>query len=213
MVWQIFDGTSFALFFVACWALIVSPGPDMLYVITRGIAQGRTAGLLSAFGVTSGLLVHTLFAALGLSVLLQTSSVLFSLVKYAGAVYLLVLGIRAFRDTESLVLDREKQPMSLRSIYIQGVLSNVLNPKVALFFLAFLPQFVDSGSDYAAMQMAVLGIVFTIFGILFLSVVGYFSGYIGSWIAERPNLTSKLRWVTGGALVGLAARLALTKQR
>ena len=206
------DGTSFALFFVASWALIITPGPDMLYVITRGITQGRTAGLLSAVGVTSGILIHTTFAALGLSMLLQTSAVVFSLVKYAGAAYLVYLGVRAFLSKESIALEKQAQPMNLRAVFVQGFLSNVLNPKVALFFLAFLPQFIDGSSGSTTLQIILLGGTFAVFGVLFLSIVGYSSGWIGSWLDRKPALASRLRWVTGSVLVGLGVRLAFTKR-
>jgi threonine/homoserine/homoserine lactone efflux protein len=205
------DSTNLVLFVIASWALIVSPGPDMLYVITRGISQGRAAGLLSALGVTTGLLVHTTLAALGLGALLQTSTLLFLLVKYAGAAYLIYLGVRAFFDKGGIVLQQQTQSRA-RVIFVQGMLSNVLNPKVVLFFLAFLPQFVDDRAGNTTLQMIVLGMIFTIFGVLFLSALGYFSGQIGNWIARRPNLTARLRWVTSSVLVGLGVRLAFTKR-
>ena len=134
-----FDTTSFALFFVASWALILTPGPDMLYVLTRGIVQGHRAGVISALGVTLGILVHTLAAAFGLAVLLQTSAVAFLVVKYIGALYLIYLGIKALRDTRSFAFHGDRQAVPVRAILWQGVLSNVTNPKIALFFLAFLP--------------------------------------------------------------------------
>ncbi|MFC2037551.1 LysE family translocator [Chloroflexota bacterium] len=206
------DSTNWALFVVASWALIVAPGPDMIYVITRGISQGRGAGLLSAAGVTTGILVHTTFAALGLAALLHTSALAFQVVKFVGAAYLLLLGVRAFLDKESIAPQQERQPKKLQAIYAQGLLSNVLNPKVALFFLAFLPQFIDSASSRSTLQMVMLGIVFALFTILFLATVGYFSGQIGTWIAGKPAFATRLRWLTGGVLVALGIRLAITRR-
>ncbi len=154
-----FDTTSFALFFVASWALILTPGPDMVYVLTRGMAHGRRAGLISALGVTVGILVHTLLAAFGLAVILQTSLVAFLLVKYVGAAYLIYLGVKALKDTGSLVLQTDHPALRVRVLFWQGVLSNVTNPKVALFFLAFLPQFVRREAGLVPLQMLMYGLL------------------------------------------------------
>jgi threonine/homoserine/homoserine lactone efflux protein len=207
------DPSNFPLFVAASWALIIAPGPDMLYVITRGMAQGRKAGLLSALGVTLGILVHTIFAALGLAVLLQTSALAFLVVKYAGALYLVYLGLKTFKDKSSFAAPAQAQKVDFHSIFWQGVLSNVLNPKIALFFLAFLPQFVNRESGHVALQMFTLGIVFALFGIMFLSVVGYFSGGIGRWLARRAGVAGLLRWLTGGVFIGLGVRLALVERK
>ncbi|MEO7841903.1 MAG: LysE family translocator, partial [Anaerolineales bacterium] len=137
------EPTKFILFVGVSWALIIAPGPDMLYVITRGVTQGRTAGMLSALGVICGILVHTLAAALGLSLIIQTSAFAFLLVKYLGAIYLITLGVKAWRDKSTFSLQTPASRVSFHRVFWQGVLSSVLNPKIAIFFLAFLPQFVD----------------------------------------------------------------------
>ena len=208
-----FDTINFSLFLAASWALILAPGPDMIYVITRGVAQGRKAGLLSAFGVTLGILVHTTFAAFGLAVLLQTSAMAFLVVKYVGAMYLIYLGFKALKDKSSFNLLEPQDAMNARAIFWQGVLSNVLNPKIALFFLAFLPQFVSQNSSYTTLQMFTLGIIFAVFGIIFLSVVGYFAGGIGSWLSRKPTITGKIRWLTGVIFIGLGLRLAFVGRK
>lgn len=205
--------TNFTLFVVASWALIITPGPDMLYVITSGVSQGRKAGVLSALGVTSGLLVHTTLAALGLAVILSTSALAFTLVKYVGAVYLIYLGIRSWRDKESFSFETDTRQMSWSSVFAQGMMSNLFNPKVALFFLAFLPQFVSPEFGNISIQMVVLGITFALFGVMFLLLVGYFSGVIGHWIAGKQLLARSIRWVTGSILVGLGLRLAFIERR
>jgi threonine/homoserine/homoserine lactone efflux protein len=207
------DTTNLALFVTAAWALILLPGPDMLYVLTRGIAQGRRAGLLSAVGVTLGILVHTLAAALGLAVILQTSALAFLLVKYLGAAYLIYLGVQTFRAPGAMTLNPAPKPAAASAIFWQGVLSNVLNPKIALFFLAFLPQFINAEYGDPRRQMMVLGLIFATFGLLFLGALGLFSGEVGAWLARRPDLSGKLRWVTGGTLIGLGIRLGLPDQR
>jgi len=202
-----------ALFIAASWALIAAPGPDMLYVITRGVPQGRTAGLVSAAGVTVGLLVHTCAAALGLAAVLRTSAIAFMLVKYVGVVYLVYLGVKSLRDKSALLPDEKKEPMKLRAMFAQGVLSNVLNPKVALFFLAFLPQFVDSSAGHVTQQMLLLGLMFAFFTWLAYSVLGYFAGHFGGWLVRKANLAAQLRWVTGSVLIALGLRLAFTERQ
>lgn len=206
--------TNFTLFFAASWVLILTPGPDMIYVITRGISQGRKAGVVSAAGVTLGILVHTLFAAFGLAVILQTSALAFMAVKYAGAAYLIYLGIKSLKDSTGFALNRpHATAMTHRKIFIQGMLTNVLNPKIALFFLAFLPQFVNPAASNASLQMACLGSIFAFLGLIFLTLLGFFSGKIGSLLATRRRLADRIRWVTGSLLIGLGLRLALVRDR
>jgi threonine/homoserine/homoserine lactone efflux protein len=207
------DTTSFALFFVASWALIITPGPDMLYVITRGIAQGRRAGLHSAFGVTLGIFVHTLLAALGLAALLQASAIAFLVIKYIGATYLIYLGIQSFRDKGGFANGAPQNSIAAQAIFWQGFISNVTNPKIAIFFLAFLPQFVHPEQGSFFLQMLTLGLLFALFGVAFLSVVGYFAGQIGSWCSKKPNVVNRFRWLTGGVLVGLGVRLAFVERQ
>ncbi len=207
------DPTSFVLFLGASWALIITPGPDMLYVITRGIAQGRRAGLHSAFGVTLGIFVHTLLAALGLAALLQASALAFLVIKYIGAVYLIYLGIQSFGNRNNFGNGDHQHLMAPRTIFWQGFISNVTNPKIAIFFLAFLPQFVQPNGGSFFFQMLTLGLLFALFGIAFLSVVGYFAGQIGRWCSNKPKLVNSFRWLTGGVLVGLGVRLALVQRQ
>ena len=207
------DSTRFGLFILASWALIIAPGPDMLYVITRGIAHGPRAGILSAAGVVCGILVHTTTTALGLALLLQASTAAFLIVKLAGAFYLVYLGIKSLRDKSTFELRGHTTTVSSYKLFWQGVLSNVLNPKVAIFFLAFLPQFVDKTSSNIALQMVTLGLTFALFGLCFLLLVGYFAGAIGAWLTRRPQYTNFLRWLTGAVLIGLGVRLALTERR
>jgi len=207
------DPAKFVLFIGVSWALILAPGPDMLYVISRGITQGRKAGMLSAIGVICGILVHTTAAALGLTLILQTSAIAFLLVKYLGAVYLIYLGIKAWRDKGTLDLQTSITSSSLRKIFWQGVFSNVLNPKIAIFFLAFLPQFVDKGGSQVTFQMVILGLTFACFGLCFLLIVGYSSGTIGSWLTRRPQYTQFLQRFAAGILIALGIRLALTERQ
>jgi len=203
------EPTKFVLFLGVSWALIIAPGPDLIYVITRGMSYGRLAGVLSAIGVTCGILVHTSAAAFGLTLILQTSAIAFLLVKYVGAAYLMYLGVRAWRDNSTLSLQTSSPVVNSRQLFWQGVLSNVFNPKIAVFFLAFLPQFVDKGSGQVTFQMAILGLTFAFMGLCFLLVVGYSSGALGGWLARRPHYSLFLQRLAGGVLIGLGLRLAL----
>lgn len=207
------ESTKFALFITVAWALIIAPGPDMLYVITRGMTHGRRAGILSAIGVICGILVHTTAAALGLTLIFQTSTFAFLIVKYLGAIYLIYLGIKAWHDKSVFRLRTSLSPVSSYRLFWQGVLSNVLNPKIAIFFLAFLPQFVDKGSSQVTLQLIVLGLTFAFLGLCFLLIVGYSSGSIGSWITHRPRYSQFLGRLSGSILIGLGVRLALTDRQ
>jgi threonine/homoserine/homoserine lactone efflux protein len=206
------EPAKYILFIGVSWALILAPGPDMPYVITRGVTQGRRAGMLSAVDVICGILVHTTAAAFGLTLILQTSAFAFLMLKYLGAIYLTYLGVKAWRDRSTFALQSSDSSLSLRKIFWQGVLSNVLNPKIAIFFLAFLPQFVDKGSSHVTFQMVILGSTFACFGLCFLLMVGYSSGTIGSWLTRRPRYAQSLQRLAGGILIGLGIRLALTER-
>lgn len=207
------EWSNLALFFAASWILIITPGPDMVYVITRGVSQGRRAGMVSAAGVTLGILVHTLFAACGLAIILRTSAMAFLVVKLAGAAYLIYLGVRAFIEKTEFSLAADNSQEGMRKVFVQGVLCNVLNPKVALFFLAFLPQFVTPGPVSASIQMMCFGFIFAVFGVIFLVLLGYFSGGFGAWLDHRQRYLDKIRWFTGSVLIALGLRLAFLDRR
>ena len=204
--------TNLGLFIAMSWILIITPGPDIIYVITRGMSLGRKAGLYSAFGVTLGLLVHTTFAALGLSIILKTSGMVFQIIKYLGAGYLLFLGVRAIIERNRFTINNRPNNLNKSRIFLQGLLSNVFNPKVALFFLAFLPQFVRSENSSNAIGMVILGLLFTVFGFIFLCIVGYFSGYVGAQLLKKPNIARYLQHISGLVMIGLGLRLALLKK-
>ena len=202
-------GVDLVLFLTASLALIVSPGPDNILVLTRGVAQGRGAAFVSAAGASLGLVVHSALAAIGLSALLAQSAVAFSAVKYVGAAYLIYLGVRALLSREGFEIQAGDAPKP-RSILLQAFATNVLNPKVALFFLAFLPQFVNPGPGAVGPQLLLLGLTFALLGLAFLCALAYFSGALGDRISENPTYANVLRWLTGGVLVGLGLRLAFS---
>lgn len=203
----------FGLFVTLSWVLIITPGPDLLYVLTRGISIGRKAGLISAVGVTLGILVHTTFAALGLSIILKTSALAFMIVKSIGAGYLIYIGIKTILEKKKFDLKKAKE-IKNNKIFIQGLVSNILNPKVALFFMAFLPQFVNvKGQESVAIQFVVLGLVFAFFTLIFLTILGYFSGMIGQYLMKNSAIAKRLQSISGFILILLGIRIAFMKQK
>ncbi len=202
-----------ALFLAASLAVIVAPGPDNVYVLTRGVAQGREVALASAWGMCSGLLFHTTLAAVGLSAILASSAVVFSVVKYAGAAYLIYLGVRALLSKEEFVAPQEKAPAArFGSFFIRGMTMNLLNPKVAVFFLAFLPQFAGpaNGAGGAAPRLLALGLIFALLSLIVFSAIALFAGILGDGLSRNPRFASALQWLTGCVLVSLGVRLALS---
>jgi len=206
--------TNLALFVAASLAVIVAPGPDNIYVLTRGIAQGRKVALASAWGMCSGLLFHTTLAAVGLSAILARSAGALSLVKYIGAAYLVYLGIRALLSREEFSPSAEKIfTVKLGNFFLQGLTMNLLNPKVAVFFMAFLPQFVSPSvgtAGSAALRLVALGLVFALLSVVIFSAIALFSGVVGDRLSRNPRFATALQWSTAFVLVGLGVRLALS---
>ena len=206
------DATSLIVFMTATLALNLAPGPDMLYVIARSVGQGQKAGVISALGVGGGCLAHTFAAAFGLSALLMSSAVAYDLVKYAGAVYLVYLGVRALLGKARLQELSEAPPASLSGIFYQGVVTNVLNPKVALFFLAYLPQFTKAGRGSIAWQIIFLGLLFNVSGTLVNVIVALLGGRVGETFKKRPAFERTQRWFTGAVFIALGLRRAFAKR-
>ncbi len=198
-----------AAFAVASLALLVVPGPSVLYIVTRSMDQGRTAGLISVLGIHTGSIVHVAAASLGLSAILASSALSYGIVKYAGAAYLIWLGIRAIRDRGEEQADVDGKSHSLGRIYAQGVVVNVLNPKTALFFLAFLPQFVDADAGPVWTQILVLGAVLGTLG--FVLDCAY--AFAASSAARRLKTFRHGNRVTGVVYIALGAAAALTGGR
>ncbi|MGI9535635.1 MAG: LysE family translocator [Desulfocapsaceae bacterium] len=203
---------SLPLFIIASAILIVTPGPDLMYVLTRGISGGKQFGVVSAIGVTAGILVHTLAAALGLAVLLKTSAIGFLVVKTAGGVYLIYLGYQMIRNRGSIDLTGVGTRINTKKCFLQGFLSNVLNPKVALFFVTFLPQFVSLESSNHSLYMAGLGLLFALMTVVFLMLLGIFAGQIGSWLQQKKQVASHINSAAGSALVFLGLCLLKPQQ-
>ena len=205
-------GAPLFLFLAAALALNVSPGPDMLYVISRSLEQGRMAGIVSAVGIGVGTLVYTLVTALGLSALLFSLPILFNAIRYAGALYLAYLGIRMLSAKVAKtrrVTEVKAVHMPLRSVFRQGVTTNVLNPKVALFFLAFLPQFVDQSKGEVALQLVLLGLMFDTSGTTVNVLVAALAGRVGDSLKKRSGFSRIQRTLPALILIGLAILVAL----
>jgi threonine/homoserine/homoserine lactone efflux protein len=202
------DPDRLAVFVVAALALLVVPGPAVLYVVARSIHQGRRAGLASVLGIHVGTLVHIAAATVGLSALVVSSAVAFTAVKIAGAVYLVGLGLWTLfsRGSETEVaLGGER---NLRRAFAQGIVVNVLNPKTALFFLAFLPQFVDPNAAHPALQIAFLGLLFALLGLVTDSVWALVAGTAGGVLRRSRRFVRTQRYVSGTVYVGLGVATA-----
>jgi threonine/homoserine/homoserine lactone efflux protein len=193
------------VFAAAALALAVVPGPAVLYIVARSVDQGRFAGLVSALGIGVGSLVHVTAATIGLSSLLASSATAFTVVKYAGAAYLILLGIHRLLTREEVAEVAARPPRGLGMIFRDGVIVNVLNPKTALFFLAFLPQFVDPDQGAASLQILVLGLIFTVIALSSDSLWALAAGTLGAWLRRSRWYLGVKRWVTGTVLVALGA--------
>jgi threonine/homoserine/homoserine lactone efflux protein len=204
------DTQTIWLFCLAATALIVIPGPAVLYIVAQSVGQGRRAGLVSASGVATGGFVHVLGAAIGISGLLLSSATLFSVVKFAGAAYLIYLGGRRLLGLEASALVAPRVSRSRRQLYRDGAVVNILNPKTALFFYAFLPQFLDPGRGSVALQALVLGMLFVAIALMSDTVWALASGSAAGWLKERPIAAAVERWVTGTVLIGLGTVAALS---
>jgi threonine/homoserine/homoserine lactone efflux protein len=206
------DLHSFLLFLAAGLALNFTPGPDMLYVAARGASEGRPAGVASALGIGAGTLVHITLVALGLAALLRAVPVAYLVVRIGGATYLIYLGVRAIRSRSTFVLQRV-EPASLWAVFRQGVITNVLNPKVALFFLAFLPQFVDPSRGNPVVQVVALGLVFDLTGTLVNLGVAVGASRAASRLRGASRARDILQTITGALFIGLGLKLAFATRR
>jgi threonine/homoserine/homoserine lactone efflux protein len=201
------EKAAFLAFLIAAFALNLAPGPDMLYVIGRSVGQGRKAGIVSSLGVFVGCWVHILAAAFGIAALLRSSPVAFNAVRYAGAAYLIYLGVKMLAQQTDLSSQQLKAER-LGVIFRQGAITNMLNPKVAIFFLAFLPQFVDARRGNVVLQILLLGLIFNVGGTLVNLAVAYAGGTLGELLRRNQSIARLQRRFTGLIFVGLGLRLA-----
>lgn len=208
------DFAAFSLFLTAAFLLSITPGPGILYVLARSLHGGRREGILSSFGLLLGGLVHVVAAAVGLSTVLMTSAVAFSVIKYVGAAYLIYLGLRILLNrSEAAQSTLHTAPEQSRNTLIQGIFTEALNPKTALFFLAFIPQFVDPASGSTLLQFLVLGLITAVLNFLADTVVALFAGPIGQHFRTNHRFQQRQQTVSGCTMIGLGAYVALAEQK
>jgi RhtB (resistance to homoserine/threonine) family protein len=205
----------FETFLIAGILLNLTPGNDTIFILTRSITQGRKAGIMSVLGIATGSLIHTTLAALGLSIIIAKSALAFSIVKYAGAAYLLYLGLKMFLDKSRFDanISASVKKMNSLKIYRDAVLTNVLNPKVAMFFIAFLPQFIDPNYQNSILPFMLLGITFTITGTAWCLVLASFSSFLFAKLRSNQRFSSWLNKICGAVLVGLGIKIALSGKK
>lgn len=201
--------TTFGLFILTALALLAIPGPAVLYVVSRSIDQGRSAGIASVAGITTGTVVHVALAAVGLSSLVLASKVAFDGVRYAGAAYLIFLGIRRLITRRTADGVQSAPPRTRRDLYTQGVVVNLTNPKTIVFIFAFIPQFVDVGAGHVWLQVIALGVTFATLGFLSDSCYAFVAGSIADRLRGTPVIARIERWFGGTVLIGLGVAAAL----
>ncbi len=200
---------NFAVFLTASVILWVTPGQDTMYILARSIAQGRLAGVISALGIGTGGLTHAFLAVAGISVLILTSPVLFLIVKTVGGLYLVYLGVSAILSASTMREEREEKPAGLVAVYFQGVMTNILNPKVALFFIAFLPQFVDSKA--ATISLAVLGVTFVVGGTAWCLIISVFASSVSPFFVRSSKIQRWIGRISGAVYIGLGLKVLRAK--
>src|SRR5947209_1828921 len=201
--------TTYGLFVLTALALLVIPGPAVLYVVSRSIDQGRRAGIASVAGITTGTVVHVTLAAIGLSSLVLASRVAFDAVRYVGAAYLILLGVRRLLTRKSNDGVHSSAPRSRRDLYTQGLVVNLTNPKTIVFIFAFIPQFVDVGAGHVWLQIVLLGCTFAALGFLSDSCYAFIAGTIADRLRGTPVIARVERWFGGTVLIGLGVAAAL----
>jgi threonine/homoserine/homoserine lactone efflux protein len=200
-------------FFIAtAVVLVITPGQDTFFILGRSLAGGRTAGIAAALGITAGSVIHTILAALGLSALLATSPYAFMAVKFAGAAYLIYIGIRALMTRAAKLPGEESRDAGRWDAFRQGIVSNLLNPKVALFFLALMPQFIDAASANKVAAFLMLGFSFVTLGVIWCVVLAIAAAQLRGWFLRRPSMAGVLNRVAGAMFIALGLKLATVRQ-
>jgi threonine/homoserine/homoserine lactone efflux protein len=205
---------NFGTFLVSCLLLNITPGSDTILILSKSIAQGKKAGVITALGIGLGIVGHTLLAAFGLSIIIAKSILLFNIVKYAGAAYIIYLGVRMIFSRSIALPDQnsQKEVQDLRTVFRDGFLTNILNPKVALFFIAFLPQFIDPSAHGGALPFIILGLTFTTTGTIYCALLAIFAAQIFSSLRHNQNFSAILNKTCGSVLVFLGVYVALFRK-
>lgn len=201
------------MFITASFLLGLAPGPDNIFVLTQSILNGRLAGFVIILGLCTGLVFHTTIVALGVAVIFQTSVLAFNILKYCGAAYLLYLAWQAFRASASPIELGERARLTFPQLYRRGIIMNITNPKVSIFFMAFLPQFADPSKGPITLQLALLGAIFILVTLAVFNGIAQLAGVIGGWISKSEKGELILNRIAGVVFVSLAIKLILTGQR
>lgn len=203
---------NYELFIVSCLILNITPGTDTIYILSRSIGQGKRSGVLSVLGIMTGIFIHTILVAFGLSLIVSKSLLAFSVIKYTGAAYLICLGIKTFkRHGQTVLIQKNINVVKNSEIYFQGVLTNLLNPKVILFFLTFLPQFIVPDRGNFNLGIVMLGLTFVFTGGLWCILLVYFSSYITSKVRENSKISNFLNYASGFVFITLGFKVAFDK--
>ena len=204
----------FKTFILTGILLNVTPGNDTIFILSRSMAQGKKAGFMSVLGISTRSLIHTTMAAFGLSIIIAKSILVFNIIKYAGAAYLIYIGYKMLTDKRQLTTGEyfSDKTIDLKKIYRDGVLTNVLNPKVAMFFIAFLPQFIDVNSKNTVLPFIILGVVFTITGTIWCLILANYSSMIFSKLKKNRKMSNYINKACGAVLVGLGIKKAMTNK-
>jgi threonine/homoserine/homoserine lactone efflux protein len=204
---------SYLIFTATSMLLAVAPGPDIIFVLTQSISNGRIAGIIITTGLCSGLIFHTAIVAFGISVILMTSPIAFNIIKHIGVAYMLYLAWNSFRASVSNINTDNKSGLSNGKLYRRGIIMNVSNPKVSIFFMAFLPQFTNPAKGSVTIQLISLGLIFIAATFIVFGAVSQMSGIIGGWIAKSEKGQLYLNRIAGSVFIALAVKLILTAQK
>ncbi|MGF7042388.1 LysE family translocator [Mucilaginibacter lappiensis] len=200
-------------FIIASFLFIISPGIDTIFILNKAIAQGRKSGFYSTLGITTGVLVHTTLASFGLSLILAQSAMAFSIVKYIGAAYLIYLGISKLFSNQNMVKEKQReQVVSIKKTYISAVFTNTLNPKVAIFFLAFFPQFIQPAYTHGALPYIVLGLIYAFMSLFWFMILTFFAGSFSAKLKTNPAISMWLNKVSAVTFVLMGIKIAFTKR-
>jgi threonine/homoserine/homoserine lactone efflux protein len=206
------DLETILLFITASSLLALAPGPDNIFVLTQSMSKGAKDGVLITLGLCSGLVFHTTAVAFGVAAIFQTSITAFNILKFIGAAYLLYLAYLSFKSNSKTKLDTKKNTLSAFKLYKRGVIMNITNPKVSIFFLAFLPQFTNPQNGNVTIQIFILGALFMLCALVIFSLIAMVAGKLGSWFSRSPNAENILNKVAGTVFAGLAIKLALSER-
>lgn len=205
--------TNIYLFISVTFIILIAPGPNIIFVVTKGMNEGRKPAFKAVMGASVGDLAQVLAASLGLAVLLQASALAFFIVKMLGASYLFYVGIRCFLNKQQMLVKSSEEQTKGKDLFFTGFLTSALNPKTTLFFLSFLPQFIDKHSVYAQQQMLLLGSLFVIMGFFVMMVYAVLAEKLRFWIAKNDRMQAYFNWATGAIFIGFGLRVAFSERR